>query len=98
MIRLEEHKNLHERIWNCGCLPIAPGSNYCEGCQKDVIDFMNNYGAGELTQDIRIEDLELKVDKLKKENEGLKIQLDEKIKRVEELKLTENTTNAKVGK
>lgn len=53
----EEHKELHEKIWNCKCTPWMKGKEYCMDCEQAVIGFMNRNGAGELTQDLLIGEL-----------------------------------------
>ncbi len=91
IIENEPHVQLHKLIYDCtnrndSCKPWSRGVDYCKGCQKAVIDFMNKYGAGVLTNDIVIEDLLKDNVKLAKENMSLKNKLEAKIKRVEELK------------
>jgi len=82
----KEHKELHEKIWNCKCKPYLKINKYCKDCQEEIIKFLNKYGAGVLTNDLKIEELEKKNNKLEKENQSLSQHLQEKIKRVEELK------------
>ena len=86
IIENEPHTKLHKQIYECGCKPWRRGVDYCEKCQKAVVDFMNKYGAGILANDIVIEDLLKDNVKVSKENISLKKRLDAKIKRVEELK------------
>ena len=88
---LKEHKELHNKIWNCKnekCNPVLRGVNYCKDCQKVIIDFMNKYGAGVLTRDKQVEDLQDKIRKLELERNSLDKKFLEKIKKVEELKQT----------
>ena len=73
----KEHKELHKIIYECKCTPI--GGNYCENCEKAVIDFMNKHGAGTLTQDILIESLKKRVSELGSYNQSQA----NKIKRLE---------------
>lgn len=80
------HEILHQSIFNCGCKPWRKGIHYCDKCQKDVIDFMNTYGAGVLCRDKELEYARKEVSKLYKEKLSLIKRLEEKIKRVEELK------------
>lgn len=86
IINHEPHIKLHEKIKECGCKPWRKGVDYCKNCEKAVIDLMNKYGAGYLCRDEEIELMLKSSIKLVKENESLKKKLDEKIKRVEELK------------
>lgn len=51
------HKELHNKIYDCGCCPLSEKEEYCDDCKKAVIDFMNKYGAGVLTRDELIESL-----------------------------------------
>lgn len=81
-----EHKELHEKIWNCKCMPLKPGSEYCLDCEQAVVGFMNKYGAGELTRDLLVDELKKKINKLEKENVSLSKSLEERRARVVELK------------
>lgn len=80
------HEELHKSIFGCECKPWRKGIHYCDKCQKDVIDFMNTYGAGVLCRDEEIEYFKKESSKLYKEKLSLIKRLGEKIKRVEELK------------
>ena len=86
IIQNEPHVKLHKQIYECECKPWRKGVDYCEKCQKAVVDFMNKHGAGILTNDIVIEDLLKDNVKLAKERDSLEKKLESKIKRVEELK------------
>ena len=86
LIDQRPHKELHKRIYDCECKPWRRGVNYCENCQKAVIDFMNKYGVGVLCRDEEVEILLKGNMRLIKDNEILKTKLEKKIKRVEELK------------
>ncbi len=79
-----EHNQLHNQIWNCSCMPL--NQDYCKDCQKAVITFMNTYGAGNLTRDILVENLQKEISVKGKEIDSLKLRLQEKIIRVDELK------------
>lgn len=80
----KEHKELRNKIWNCECSPFKEG--YCKDCKDAVIKFMENYGSGALTNDLKIEELENKNSKLENENKSLNQKLQNKIKQVEELR------------
>lgn len=86
IIENEPHMILHKQIYECKCKPWRKGVDYCDNCQKAVVDFMNEHGAGVLTNDIVIEGLLKDCVKLAKENMSLKKRLEVKIRRVEELK------------
>ena len=87
MYNKEEHKKLHKQIYNCKCLPIGKKDSYCEACQKAVIDFMNVYGAGALTRDEYIYDLNKENKELKNDEIALQERLKIKVKEVEKLTL-----------
>jgi len=85
---LKAHAELHKTILDCGrCCPCLKGEVYCEDCKKAVTDFMDKYGAGALTKDEFVENLRLQIRGLEKDSKILQSRLDEKIERVEELKL-----------
>ncbi len=86
MIEKERHKELHKKIFNCKCLPISPGSKYCENCQTAVIEFMNEYGAGVLTNDMVIEELKHKISKLVNENISLNNKFKDIVQKYDKLK------------
>ena len=54
----QAHKELDKKIKSCTCLPISHGEKYCEECHDLVIGFMDKYGAGVLTRDEHLKDLE----------------------------------------
>ena len=77
---IQAHKILDNKIRNCGCCPLGK-EKYCKNCEKVVIDFMNKYGAGVLTRDEFIQELEAEVfglgnalEDYKNENRKLKIE------------------------
>lgn len=82
----KEHAELHKKIWDCSCTPYLKDWKYCQKCKDAVLEFMDEFGAGVLTNDLKIEGLENKCSKLEKENKSLNQRLQDKIKRVEELK------------
>ncbi len=86
ILEKEPHIVLHHKIVSCKCQPWRKGIDYCRKCQYAVIEFMNNYGSGVLTNDITIEELLKDNIQLDKDNNSLRIKLEAKIKRVEELK------------
>lgn len=86
LIQKKAHEDLHKKIYDCNCKPHLNPWIYCNKCQGAIIDFMNKYGAGILTRDIELEELEKSNDKICKENRSVKEKLDSKIKRVEVLK------------
>ena len=85
-IHKEAHKELHKTIYDCDCQPYLKPWQYCEKCKNAVLDFMDKHGAGALTKDVEMEELAKEYSKLLKNNLSLTKRLDEKIKRVEELK------------
>ncbi len=66
-----EHKELHNKIWDCKkCCPIGIKDKYCKNCKKAVLDFMDRYGVGVLTNFyIKVE----KFDGVKNERKEFKI-------------------------
>lgn len=91
--RFEAHKILHTKIYKCECKPYLKDEGYCGVCENEILEFMNKYGAGVLTNDILIEELQKKITKLTKENNSLSFKLELKIKRVEELKASQEGKN-----
>lgn len=85
--KLQEHKELTKSIFSCKCMPLG-NKTYCNSCNKLIIDFMNEHGAGVLTQDIFIEDLKKEKCSLISENKSLNNKLDKKTKKLEEYKQT----------
>lgn len=81
---VEEHKILHKKIYDCKCKPVT--EEYCNDCKNAVIEFMRKHGAGSLTQDVRIERLNLEILTLTKTNKSIKNQLEQKTIRVNKLK------------
>lgn len=88
----QAHKELHKKIYDCGCCPISPKDEYCGKCERVIIDFMNKYGAGVLTRDELIESLRKllgeKIHQLALLDENTRKQirkLKKEIKRLEEL-------------
>ncbi len=75
---LEEHKELHKQIYGCICKPLT-NKAYCTDCQGIVIGFMNKFGAGALTQDIRIGRLQKEIKQSENNNKDLKNQLSKTI-------------------
>ena len=82
----EAHKVLHKKIYDCSCRPYLSPWEYCEDCKNAVLEFMRKYGAGVLTRDAEIEELAKEYSKCLRVNLAIIKRLDEKIKRVEELK------------
>lgn len=80
------HKELHKTIYDCDCKPYLKPWEYCDNCKNAVLKFMDTHGAGVLTRDEDIEELAKLYSKALKLNVSLEKRLDEKIKRVEELK------------
>jgi len=80
------HKELHKKIYDCVCKPYLKPHKYCDDCKKNVTDFMDMFGAGVLTRDEKVEELQKENLKLKGELSVIQKKLEEKIKRVEELK------------
>ena len=92
-------KELHKKIWKCTCAPWKRGIDYCKNCEQAIIEFANENGAGALCQDIKVEELERTVCKLEEANLGLRKSLEEKNRRVEELKIAVSTdSEVKHGK
>ncbi len=89
----QAHKELENKIKGCkNCCPIDKFECYCDDCLKALVDFANRHGAGVLTRDEHLEELEGEVFGLgnalkdyKEENKKLK----HKIKELkQELKLS----------
>ncbi len=80
------HEKLHNAIFNCDCKPWRKLESYCDKCHAAVIKFMEDFGAGVLTRDMELYELSKGYAKLLRTNVSLEKRLDEKIKRVEELK------------
>ncbi len=80
------HKELHQAIYDCKCKPYLEPWKYCDNCKNAMLKFMDEHGAGVLTRDEEIEELAKLYSKALKLNASLEKRLDEKIKRVEELK------------
>ncbi len=77
---IQAHKELNKKIFGCGCCPLNERNKYCDNCQKAVVDFMNKYGAGVLTRDELVEELEKHIEFLTECN-------DRQIQTISELKL-----------
>ncbi len=86
MMQSQAHKELHEKIWNCPCLPVSRETKYCNKCHKAVTDFMDKHGAGELTNDLLIEQLESKINLLEEQFEKEHIGREKAQAKVVELK------------
>ena len=86
MHKEKEHRELHKKIVSCKCLPLGKKEDYCNVCQKAVIDFMNEHGAGTLTRDLLAYDLNKEIARLQTINSALQGSLDKKIKEFEMLK------------
>ena len=87
-INEEIHKELHDKIWNCKCIPLCSnGFKYCKNCQQVVLEFMDNHGAGTLTRDSELEGMTQNYQKAVNECSSYfnKIRAQKKI--IEELKL-----------
>ena len=82
----KEHRELHDKIWNCPCLPDLVGADYCLECQKNVLNFLNKYGAGELTNDSLLDILQAGIQRKDKEIILLRAKLEQKIKDYDKLK------------
>jgi len=82
----QEHKELHNKIYNCKCQPWNRGTDYCLDCEQAVVGFMNRNGAGELCQDLLIESLRKEINVLQKETTSLSQSLMKSRARVVELK------------
>ena len=80
------HKELHNKIWDCKCKPYLRPWKYCKNCKKVVLDFLDKYGAGTLTNDLKIDELQETNAKLVKENKSLSQKLEAKSRKYEELK------------
>lgn len=80
------HKELHKKIYDCDCKPWSNGVDYCEKCQYAVIKFMNQYGAGVLTRDEEVDDLQEAFNTAMIEVGNLKQKLEGKITKYEKLK------------
>ena len=88
-IGIEAKKNMDEQVYRCKCMPLGK-NNYCEDCHKVVINFMDEYGLGNLEQDILIEKLNKQINlldgKVNNLNKALKAEREETNKKVEWLK------------
>ena len=80
------HKGLHKEIYDCSCKPYLSPWEYCEKCKNAVLEFMQKYGAGVLTRDEEVEDLQKAFNTAMIKVGSLKQKLEEKIQRVEKLK------------
>lgn len=55
----QAHKELNKLIGNCDeCCPCLKGEKYCDNCHDAIIGFMDKYGAGVLTRDEHLKELE----------------------------------------
>lgn len=56
---IQAHKELDKKIRNCkNCCPVLKGEQYCDDCRMVVIEFMDKYGAGVLTNDETMEEID----------------------------------------
>ena len=78
-------KDFTKDVYNCPCGPTISGA-YCNDCKRKVLDFIDKWGMGILCQDITVENQDKKIKWLKGQCSSLVKKLEEKIKRVEELK------------
>ena len=65
----KEHKELTTQIFNCKiCLPVLKNDKYCKNCKDAVLDFIDKYGAGVLTNDLVIMELKREIKSLRSSN------------------------------
>ena len=84
----QAHKELHKAISQCNtCCPVSPGERYCDKCAGEVLGFMNKYGAGVLTRDEHLEELEKYCKLVKECNDRQAVMISELRSEIQELKL-----------
>jgi len=79
-----EHKKLHKKIYDCKCKVLTEG--YCNNCISTISDFMKDFGAGVLTQDMLVEQLRTELKRVKEHNISLNNKVDEKTQQIVQLK------------